>query len=144
MIFEFMAKYIAISDILSLLALIFSIYVFFKNQLYTNYIATIDIEQNIFKIKSSLTETEANYKVFSSHKEDPLYKVYKTSYEEQIIALISAFETFSEMYYKRQIVRSLFKRKYKYEIKNLFKNELYSKFISDEYTYLIKFHSSLK
>ena len=135
---------ISISDILSLLAFGFSIYVFFKNKIDTSYIATIDIEQNIFKIKCSLTETEANYKVFSSDPKDPLYETYKSSYNEQITALISAFETYCEMYYKNQIIKSLFKRKYKHEIKNLFKNELYSKFITNEHKYLTKFYNSLK
>lgn len=134
---------ISVSDVISVFALFFSFYVFLKNQLYSTYLSTIKQEQTIFDLKTKLEEAFTNVFIFKNDEDEIMRNSTSSSLKTALKNLISAYETFCEMYYKRQIPKSLFLRKYKDEIVNLFENPDYSVYLTSEYKYLVKFYNSL-
>ncbi len=132
-----------ISLIVSVVSLVFSVYVFLKNKLYSNIAVENQLFENINSAVSAYRENCSGYVIFQN-EDDDLSTSFKAKFFSSIDGVLSTYNFACMQYETTAIDSNRFTALYLSDIKSFLKEDKFREMFedSDKYTYLKKFIAS--
>lgn len=133
--------YESVALFLSIVSLVFSVYVYIKNRLYSKISVEFELSNSIRKALSDLQDARYNFIGFSKMDDEPeMLEEANAAYKKSIENLYSAYNEACYHLFKGSIDNEYFEENYSSEIINLSTNEDYADIIKlEKYPSLQKF-----
>ena len=130
------------NTILASISLLFSLYVFAKNKLYSKTNVDVSILNTITAAHSEVAKALQDLAIFQNDPSDFGETMRQNAYSS-FDTLLLAYNYACSKYYKQAVTLDWFELTYKPRISSLFKTPLYQELLANKesYPYLHRFHS---